>query len=154
MARQLTAGGQEVQALAIFDGYPPDGYRRFRHRLWLACVLLRKWWKQRQSPRVYRLLSELLPYAEVHAPPTVNPEWVAYQKTLLGYDVKPYGGAVHVLRSADQIKQFPQSGWEPYASEVNVHKIPGDHYTYIREHAREAAAALTKILHIGEGNDE
>ncbi|MGH7844015.1 MAG: non-ribosomal peptide synthetase, partial [Candidatus Binatia bacterium] len=70
-----------------------------------------------------------------------------YRRTLRRHKPKPYGGPIHVLINEEWYRRHRALGWAKLArGGMEVHKVPGDHDTYIREHVREMAAQLKQCL--------
>jgi len=79
-----------------------------------------------------------------------------YPRRLQRYTPKPYRGRVTLLVNEQAHARKPDGGWSDLVEGgLEVHKLPGDHMTYIREHAAAAAAALKRCLEqarAGDGN--
>jgi thioesterase domain-containing protein len=70
-----------------------------------------------------------------------------YFKTLIRYKPKVYPGRITLLVSEESYRNDPSMGWSRFAKGgLDIHPLPGDHQTYIREYAQAAAACLKKCL--------
>jgi len=70
---------------------------------------------------------------------------VAYQRNLLAYRAKPYDGPIQVFVSEGE-RELRGERWHTVArGGMQLHQVPGDHYTHCREFAEDLAA------HIGAG---
>ena len=48
----------------------------------------------------------------------------------------------------------PSLGWQKLSPHpLSVHRIPGDHFSYIREHADKVASVIHRILDTDEATD-
>ena len=75
-----------------------------------------------------------------------------YSKTLLRYRPKTYAGKLTLLVSEEFHKQYLTTGWANLASGgVELHIVPGDHNSYIREHGHAAARHLAACLNQVQG---
>ena len=88
-----------------------------------------------------------MPYDAKEAPPTIELAWVAYQRTLLRYRARPYRGRMALLLSEQYAVKEVGREWEPLvAGGADVHRVPGDHDSYLRQHARATAGILADCL--------
>ena len=70
-----------------------------------------------------------------------------YPITLMTHPLRPYVGAVDLIVDADSARQFGKLGWDKaQVGELRIHTLPGDHLTYIREHAETAAEKFRELL--------
>ncbi len=170
MARLLESQGEKVALLALLDTGRPtrQALRRFiaaerrdlRKRLWEARV--------RQPLRDHLENLSRLPLGEkvdyVWTRATRSRSWskasgsaqdddferkaaTGYPKLLLGYQIGSYGGKVTLLIPEESHRQFGKQGWDKVATGgLDVHVLPGDHVTYIRDHAAATAARLREII--------
>lgn len=70
-----------------------------------------------------------------------------YPRRLQQYKPRPYRGRLTLLVNESVSRKRPDRGWaELVGGQVEIHRIPGDHFSYIREHAGEAAAELKRCL--------
>ena len=82
------------------------------------------------------------------APATTPEQGVPnYQKILVRYRPKSYGGKVDLIVSDGMDFKGLILDWARHAQGGHeVHRVPGDHMTYIREHVQNAAAKLRLCL--------
>ena len=169
MARLLESQGEKVALLALLDtGRPTRGaLRRFvaaerrdeRKRFWearvrqplrdhiaklsklSACEKFKYIWQRASRERTWS-----------HSPATAHTEVerklaADYPKLLLGYEIGAYGGKVTLLIPEKSHREFGKQGWDEVATgRLDVHVLPGDHVTYIRDHAATTAARLRQII--------
>jgi thioesterase domain-containing protein len=166
MAQQARAAGDDVGLLVLFDSRPPRRTSLVRHRIRLACVGVRRASQRVLGPlptdpvgvplapegaegarlRLHRWIDGRLPYPFWEAPVGFRPEWAAYQRKLLRHRPRPYAGTLTLLLSAEYAGKRVDRDWAALVDGVEVHLTPGDHHTYIREHAPETAAILAACL--------
>ncbi len=71
----------------------------------------------------------------------------SYGRCLLRYRPQPYRGRIHMLVSEEFYGRNPTLGWQRLVlGGIDVHRVPGNHLTYIREHVRAAAMQLRACL--------
>jgi len=71
----------------------------------------------------------------------------SYGRCLLRYRPKPYRGRILLLVSEEFYRRNPTLGWHRLAlGGIDVHRLPGNHFSYIREHVRAAATQLRACL--------
>jgi amino acid adenylation domain-containing protein len=74
-----------------------------------------------------------------------------YRRTVRRFRPKTYDGRVELLVSEKLYRRNPTLGWKRLVSRVtSVHPLPGDHETYIREHAAVAGRKLRECLERAE----
>ena len=141
MAQQLTAAGQEVALLALFDTYDPVEYdadmrrgRRFFEPL--------KHWLLRRMAAYYMDRDKVIPPKPRHF-------YIidTYDKAIRAYRPKPYSGPITVFRATSTTG--PQDmGWGRLAAgPLEVVDVPGDHYDLIKEpHVQVLATALQERI--------
>ncbi|SMH41867.1 non-ribosomal peptide synthetase [Azospirillum agricola] len=67
----------------------------------------------------------------------------AYVRTLMSHRPRRYPGPVTLIASGESLRQGVAEGWRPWAGGgLTVHAVPGDHDSYLRDHA---AATLERI---------
>jgi len=71
---------------------------------------------------------------------------------LRAWDPRPYRGAVHLLRAAEALEgALPDGGWSPLVGRLEVHEVPGGHFTMLREPAvADLATCLQHCLDRGD----
>ncbi|HEX8272563.1 MAG TPA: amino acid adenylation domain-containing protein [Longimicrobiaceae bacterium] len=167
MARQLEAAGEAVATLALIDSYLPALHgraapvdervrvRTFAADLGLPPEALELVGEEDGGSHLHRVLegaraAGLLP-ADVDAGrlERLYDVFGANLAALYAYPAKPYGGAVLLLRAAEHDPAETESaGWERIArGGVELHAVPGSHFTLVREpHAASLAAVLGRGL--------
>jgi amino acid adenylation domain-containing protein len=70
-----------------------------------------------------------------------------YRRALRRHNPKPYGGGIQILVNEKFYRRNPTLGWDQLAlGGLEIHKLPGDHDSYIREHVQAAAKKLRECL--------
>ena len=70
-----------------------------------------------------------------------------YRLTLRRHRPQPYNGPIDLLVNEHYHQQDPALGWDRLAQgRLNIHKMPGNHDTYIREHVQVTATTLRACL--------
>ena len=63
------------------------------------------------------------------------------------HSLKPYGGRVTLLVNEALYATDQVLGWDRVSiGGLDIHVLPGDHLSYIREHAASAAAKLRELI--------
>jgi amino acid adenylation domain-containing protein len=163
MARQLESAGEAVETLALIDSYLPALHgraapvdervrvRTFAADLGLPPEALELAGEEDGGSHLHRVLESaraagLLP-ADVDAGrlERLYAVFGANLAALYAYPAKPYGGTVLLLRAAEHdAAETESAGWERIArGGVELHAVPGSHFTLVRE---PQAAALAAVL--------
>jgi amino acid adenylation domain-containing protein len=72
---------------------------------------------------------------------------VRYRRVLRWHNPKPYEGRIHVLVNEKYYNRDRTLGWGQLALKgLEIHKLPGNHDTYIREHVKATAQELRHCL--------
>jgi len=70
-----------------------------------------------------------------------------YPLLLMQHPLKPYGGRVSLLVNEALYATENVLGWDKVSTGgLDIHVLPGDHLSYIREHAASAAAKLRELI--------
>src|SRR5262249_44460035 len=70
-----------------------------------------------------------------------------YRRVLRLHVPKPYEGQVNILVNEKYYRRGKTLGWGRLASKgLEIHKLPGDHDSYIREHVKTTAQELKRCL--------
>jgi len=70
-----------------------------------------------------------------------------YRRVLRWHNPKLYGGQVHVLVNEEYYTRDRTLGWGKLALKgLAIHKLPGNHDTYLREHVKDTAQELRLCL--------
>jgi thioesterase domain-containing protein len=167
MARQLLEQGQQVALLALLDtAVPPppteqaaqvDFTRSLREFAWQIGLRLPARWLERIPPR--RQPFFVLRKAKQHSllPPNTTVRGLVGQVRRVRADMEAgrayplapsplrvtlFGAAVTRQRGAE-----PSLGWDRYAAAVDLHVVPGNHHTLLREpHVTALGEALRACL--------
>jgi amino acid adenylation domain-containing protein len=76
-------------------------------------------------------------------------DWIRdrYRRVLRWHNSKPYEGQIHLLVNEKYYSRDRTLGWGQLALKgLEIHKLPGDHDTYIREHVKATAQELSHCL--------
>jgi thioesterase domain-containing protein len=70
-----------------------------------------------------------------------------YPRLLMAHPIGEYRGKVTLLIDETSHRTFGNLGWdEVQTGGIEVHILPGDHLSYIRERAADAAAKLRELI--------
>ena len=70
-----------------------------------------------------------------------------YVRTLYRYRPRRYPGRITMLVNEVDAQKNPAFGWQRLAAGgLTIYTVPGDHYSYIRDHARDTAESLRNCL--------
>jgi hypothetical protein len=70
-----------------------------------------------------------------------------YRKVLMRYKPRLYRGRLVLVVNEAYHRRNPTMGWKRVAAEgLEVHKVPGDHYSYLGENVRSTAEQLKACL--------
>src|SRR5437870_4000868 len=70
-----------------------------------------------------------------------------YRRVLRWHSPKPYEGRIHILVNEEYYTRDHTLGWGQLALKgLEIHKVPGNHDTYIREHIKVTAQKLRHCL--------
>jgi len=126
MAQQLTAAGQDVPLVAMFDTYAPSIYKdlaRAERRLHdpLKHMVMRQLVKIEQAR------------GQISSPKLRHFHIIdTYDKAIRNYRIKKYDGTVTMYK-AEKSQGPDDMGWAGLASRLDIRMIPGDHYSLIKE---------------------
>jgi thioesterase domain-containing protein len=76
-------------------------------------------------------------------------DWIRdrYRRVLRWHNPKPYEGQIHILVNEKYYNRDHTLGWGQLALKgLEIHKVPGDHDTYLREHVQATAQKLRHCL--------
>src|SRR5262249_12856031 len=147
---------QEVRRLVLIDSFVPRWSRYMRNEVV-------NFWNRQVRPHLDRARSDgLMESAREWRRRRANPspaEEMGYRQMrvmrtylarLTAYAPRPYSGHVVLLRAAGSDIEA-QKRWTSIATgPFEMHEIPGDHYTHLREYARATAARLEECLDVDE----
>jgi amino acid adenylation domain-containing protein len=132
MARLLIAENEDVPLVVIMDAAVPWRTKPVGLSLSLG-----------NAPPPRR--TEPLPQA-APAPTTEDTLFARYRRVIAAYDPAPYPGRLAVLRSETMKDLRPSLGWSGIGKQVELHAIPGDHFTSITSNIATTAARLRACL--------
>jgi amino acid adenylation domain-containing protein len=152
MAQQLRRARQEVRALILIDSTMPRWSRFIRDQwdVWShrprpgaeaahgggALAVARHWWQWLVTPIAQQRAARR----------RVRIRWM-YLARLIAYEPMPYEGPMILLRAMNRGVEDPARRWRAIAAgPFEVHDIPGDHFSHLRNHARETAGRLDACL--------
>ena len=163
MARQLRAAGREVALVALLDTQAPDPARgaglsdwdllgAFAQGLGLRDRLTVRGEEELRERGLDAQLAGLLEQARAAGvlPPDLEPADIGRifavhrgnSRALRGYAPAPYAGRVVLFRAAERGDRNALSrGGDGLAAGLEVHEVPGDHLTLVREPDVQGLAA-------------
>jgi amino acid adenylation domain-containing protein len=171
MARQLMAQGQRVSSLILMDTELPN--TAIRLRAWRRDIARRtreSWqgsfldriihfrrimpemnWGARLGYFVGKTWSRLkrLPISDPLDKQRMNVKRAraVYPQSMLRYRPKPYSGRLTVVVNREEFGRDHAPDCSRFArGGIDTYEIPGNHHSYIREHAESAAAQLRACL--------
>jgi thioesterase domain-containing protein len=172
MAQQLRRQGEQVDVLALIDSHAPNVASSSRERneddllhqfTWYLGRLfgMEAWLMQNdiaESRGIEEQLRALLAEgARAGLVPTdlgmeqVTQLFQVFRmnvRAMLDYEPQPYAGRVTLLRASQQLADPPppaSNGWQELAAGgLEVHTVPGDHYTMMKEPQVHVLAGLLK----------
>ena len=78
-----------------------------------------------------------------------------YRRTVRLHRPQPYEGKIEILVSERLHRHDPTLGWNKLARKgLQIHPLPGDHWTYIRDHTETAAEQLRKCLQLADAESQ
>lgn len=144
MAQQLIASGQEVSLLAIIDTSSPSNKPGF----WQGYKFLFTTTVRYILPFLLDYLYLLMPFTnfisqklkqQILRELTLRPMFPIFQansKATIDYSPRPYQGKITLFKSSNQHRKSSLDstlGWQQLSSEVNVHIVPGNHFTMLKK---------------------
>jgi thioesterase domain-containing protein len=156
MAQQLRHASQEVRTLVLIDSFIPRWSRFMRNELV-------NFWNRRLRPDLERARTDgLIQFAREWRRRVVRPNrdeeigdrqiriMRTYLARLTAYEPQPYPGHVVLLRAAHTNAEEALR-WRLVATgQFDMHEIPGDHDTHLRDYAKATAARLEQCLEADE----
>jgi thioesterase domain-containing protein len=154
LARRLTEHGDEVGLLAMIDSYPPLSLLTSRQFLKLKVI--------RQKHRIAAMIRHGLdnsrhrgetqgerPRVEIpviQAAPNFQEE--NDYRVLETFQPRFYDGTITFIRAENDwtYPLDPNAIWAPWAKELRVETMPGDHLEMIKTHSATLGAALSRYL--------
>ncbi len=166
MASLLERGGERVDLLLLLDtDWPSASLRRWFDRserrerwrlLWDARVR-QPWLAHREKlsrlgfaekcSYVWERLVRKRALTGSAAAPDDRALLGEYPRKLMAHTPAPYSGSVSLLVAETVSLSNPTLGWAgAHHGPLEIHIVPGDHRSYIREHAPTAAAKLRELI--------
>ncbi len=165
IAQMLVAQGQRVSFLGMLDVPSPAIAQRKPNILEVLSAHVVNLWNEPLATK-YEYIAKRLAWLKVKKQlqdkeyeaelKRKNPELRMYQvlspnyKAADRYKALAYNGHVTVFRARTQLSRcarFPSLGWDRVASSVDVHTVPGDHYTMIESpNVQSVAEKLNQCL--------
>jgi amino acid adenylation domain-containing protein len=156
-AQQLTAEGEEVRLLALFDTYLPTALRveaafmvRARTHLAVLWKLLRRGRYRDAGAFALKVTTDVAtrPWRPRDGMPA-EAIWDAQWAAAAAYRPRPYDGRVLFFQARDQPGQDigARLGWEKVARRLEIRYVPGDHEDLLQgPNAAAVAEALSEAL--------
>jgi len=152
MAQQLRRAGQEVRTLVLIDSFIPRWSSFMRNQLVT-------FWSNRLRPDIERARTEgFMKFAREWRRRVVNPrpdEQLAYRQMrimrtylarLTAYEPQTYPGHVVLLRAAETDAEESRRWRSVATGRFEMHDIPGDHFSHLRDYAKATATRLEECL--------
>ena len=166
IARILAAQGEQIALLALLDTHCPskEGLEEFclaeraeaRARFWEVRVRqplrghLKKLSQLSFGGKLRYICQRILRIGPGAAAPVRIEErkhLEHYPRMLKGHTLRPYPGRVTLLLPRDAHESMVEAAWQSAPTGgIDIHMLPGDHLSYIREHAGTAAAKLRELI--------
>ena len=169
MARLLAASGDGVELLVLLDTEPPSraGLKQFVtaernerwHNFWQVRIAqpardhLEKLSRLTLGEKLRYILERTTrrnrPRSNGSAPSPLDERKVLadYPRVLLSHVIQPYEGKITLVIDETSHAASGTLGWEKiHRGVLDVHVLPGDHISYIREHRTAVAAKLRELI--------
>jgi thioesterase domain-containing protein/acyl carrier protein len=165
IAHQMMASGEKVGFLGLLDSYPPGSYPKatFFDRIVIHYDNLRALtWKEQVSYLRMRIkafgikLMQFRLFRFTAARMKYVPKDVSSVNLIAirGYTAHPYPGKVTLFRVREHawyIHKEPTDGWQQYAGCLEIHVVPGNHTSLLREpHLAILADEVKNCLQIAQ----
>jgi amino acid adenylation domain-containing protein len=79
---------------------------------------------------------------------------VRYRRLLYRHEPQKYPGHVAVIVNQEQANFEPDLGWTGFSQSLELHTVPGDHFTMLPKHATEVAHLILKSIAGASGATE
>ncbi|MGD0612462.1 MAG: AMP-binding protein [Anaerolineales bacterium] len=161
IAQLLAEAGDPIGLLVLMDTFAPGQHPQAKlheriliHLDNLRTLPVRDWFgyfRQRANNAIvrlsrYRAVRFIIGRMQLVPPDPASKNRIAAR----GYVYRPYPGKLTFFRVKDRpsfVRADLTAGWREYAAALEVHDVPGDHATLIREpHLRVLAGELNKCL--------
>jgi thioesterase domain-containing protein len=167
MARQLEREGAAVDRVVLIDSFPPGGFWHdemseaslvasfagdLARLLGIGGIALPEGFGDRGRDDALGWLGVRAEEAGLLPPGRGAVElerrfatFAANHRAMAGYAGGPSAAPLLLLRASEPAAVEPDHGWERVAGQpVEVHELPGDHYTLLQEPAVERLASLVR----------
>ncbi len=150
IAQQLRRQEQKIALLVLMDTHRPDAslnlWKRIKNRIDRFFVPLRTNYylmklSSRRAQHPLQIPASDAPGREI--------KYIrrSYHRTIRRYRPRPYPGKLTLLVSEARWRSNLRLGWQALArGGIEIHKLPGNHHTYIRENVEIAANKLQECL--------
>jgi aspartate racemase len=161
IAQQLRVQGQPIGSLVLVDSHFPTWQRMLRNRLrhlWHNAVLafLRRCRAGRREFHAAlreRIQLLLAPTHEQKIGRRKVRIGLKYLRHILRYKPRPYPGPVTLLVCEKHNTRDPARVWRDLAGGgLEIHYVPGNHFTHLREHAQVTAARIDACLEAAQAH--
>jgi amino acid adenylation domain-containing protein len=156
MARQLSIKQEKVRRLVLVDTVYPSRHQQMRQLVRGGCSRVRCVLQRRvavdgrllgRRRAFYDFISSLLPFSETDAGAEVKRVWIRFSDVLLRYRPRPYLGQIHLVLSEEMAASTSWRAWARCTrGGLVVTVVPGDHWSYVREHVSSAGQAFCLAL--------
>jgi amino acid adenylation domain-containing protein len=170
IARQLSAAGEKIALLALLDTCCPCQEALKEFCAGERAKARQHFWEVRVQQPVREHLEKLSrlsageklryvwersigrgPRSAESAPIEDRKLLEHYPRLLMGHRLEPYAGRVTLLLPQDAHDTVEETGWTTAPTGgIDIHPLPGDHLSYIREHAATAATRLRELIEQAE----
>ena len=97
--------------------------------------------------------AEIVLYATASGDALRHIEWVRenYRRTVRRFHPQPYNGPIEIIVSEKLYRRDPTLGWKELAPKgLSIHPVPGNHWSYIRDHVDVVGLKLRECLERAE----
>ena len=96
--------------------------------------------------RVQRALKQALTGQDPAMSERIERVGRSYLAATLAYEPTPYPGAITLIASEESAAVDPALGWTGVAADLTLHRVKGDHESYLRQHRESLAACVVGCL--------
>ncbi|MCU1283443.1 MAG: hypothetical protein JWM53_6989 [bacterium] len=149
MARQLTAVGESVALLLLIDSWCPTSRGVLHHKLLGQPIDLLKLGIGFLLDLPRRTAAEPW-WMELRRRALAPAQAKRYIRACMRYRPRHYAGRIALLASDANLRRGIADGWRRVCAGVTVHRVPGNHQSYARQHAAATAEQLRMCIGGGE----
>jgi amino acid adenylation domain-containing protein len=147
VARQLAAAGESIALVLLIDSWVPTGVGVMHHQLIGQPLDLLALGLRFVADLPRRPPSAEPWWAELWRRANVPPDGRRYVRACMQYRPAAYAGGLTLLASDANLRRGIAQPWQRLAGgAVAIHRAPGNHQTYSRQHAEATAAILRRCL--------